>query len=382
VGKEAPLNDVGSRWINSQRKSYIASARFWLTRPASFFVRLVEFFFVGTSLSNVVIKEISSIIRIDQFRADIQSFEVLVPPRVMKREMLDVPDLIEDLYDTCRAINRYSIANVDFHLKSGVSSLFGGFIVEEFYGSEMGIFGSGTILHEYRKIKKGSKEKLRGTWIVVETPKYYFHFIAQTLPTVIRSLQHESKPNIICHEDSPTWLKQLLLELNPATYFSKSSVINVEIAILTSVPELAMDDEVRLLRSKWPSQESQPQSIVYISREGQNRDLGGMGKEVTKYLHSKKVQMVDPSKLDWGEEISLFANTSKLILVNGSAVANLVWMKEGTSALILFDFRDFSTQIEKSFIKSTGIKTLSLNVDETKNSEIDILNHVATFLDA
>jgi hypothetical protein len=375
------MNEEGLRWINSQRKGFVSSTKFWLARPASFWLRLVEFLFIRTSLANVVITEISSIVRIDQFRDAIQTFEVLTPPRVIKRETPDMPEFELELFDTCRAINRYSILDVDFHLKSGVSSLFGGFIVEEFYGSEMAIFGSGTILHEYRQVKKVKKEYLRGAWVVVEIPKYYFHFIAQTLPTLIRSLQHDSKPRIVCHKDAPKWLKQLLVELDPGTYFSKSRVVNVEMAVLTSVPEVAMDEEINLLRSKWPPKNCKQESIVYVSREGQNRNLGTVGKEVTKYLLSKNVRMIDPSKMDWDEEIALFANTTKLILVNGSSVANLVWMNETGSALILFDYRDFTTEIEKSFISSTRVKTSTINVDESKNNVADTLNYLARFLD-
>ncbi len=375
------MNEEGLRWINSQRKGIASSAKFWLSRPASFWLRLVEFLFIRTSLANVVITEVSSIVRIDQFRDAIQTFEVLTPPRIVKREMSDISQSEVELFDTCRAINRYSILDVDFHLKSGVSSLFGGFIVEEFYGSEMGIFGSGTILHEYRQVKKARKEYLRGSWVVVEIPKYYFHFIAQTLPTLIRSLEHESKPRIVCHKDAPKWLRQLLLELDPDTYFSKSRVVNVELAVLTSVPEVAMDEEIILLRSKWPPRDCKKESVVYVSREGQNRDLGAAGKEVTEYLLSNNVRMIDPSKMDWDEEITLFANTTKLILVNGSSVANLAWMNETGSALILFDYRDFTTEIEKSFISSTGVKTSTINVDESKNSIDDTLNQIAKFLD-
>jgi capsular polysaccharide biosynthesis protein len=284
-------------------------------------------------------------------------------------------------YDIRRPIFRYGIKGAKVHLRSGVSSLFGGFLVEEFYSSYMAIFGSGSIIHEYRKIQRNKFEKLQGTWVVVEIPRYYFHFIAQTLPTILRSLNHSSKPRIICHKDAPRWLRELLITLDPDTYFSNSEIVYLEEAIFTSAPEVSSQSEVDLLRKSITNfSKSKNSEYCFIGRIGRHRNLGKFEFDLTDELLRNGKIVTDPEKLSWEEELDFFASIGRAVIVNGSGVANLAWMQPGSEVIILINGDDFSTQIEKAFISACEISVTEIDVREYDNREAVLISELLEFL--
>ena len=369
------------KWINSQRRSNRDTFVFWRSRPASFYIRLIERLFITNSIANLVVRDISSLERLGVVQEFVTSIEKIEDPIIIER--VDSLSSITTLktFDVRRPIFRYGIKEVKVHLRSGVCSLFGGFIVEEFYSSYMAIFGSGSILHEYRQLKRNKFETLSGTWVVVEVPRYYFHFIAQTLPTILRSLSHFENPRVICHTDAPIWLRELLISLDPNTYFAESETVLLEKAIFTSAPEIASQSEVDLLRKSLTDFSNLPNlGHSFIGRLGRHRNLGELELNLSVELLKNGVTVIDPEKLSWQEELSFFASLSKAVIVNGSSIANLVWMQPGAEVIILINGDDFSTQIEKAFIAACKIVVTEIDVRDYKNKEHILISKIVSFL--
>jgi len=368
-------------WVNSQRRSTRDSFIFWKSRPASFCIRLIERFFIKDSIANLVVRDVSSLERLGVAQEFVTSVEKIENPVVIERSDAIFSMTTLKTFDVRRPIFRYGIRGAKVHLRSGVSSLFGGFIVEEFYSSYMAIFGSGSIIHEYRKLKRNKCEKLQGTWVVVEVPRYYFHFIAQTLPTILRSLNHSRKPRIICHKDAPRWLRELLITLDPETYFSRSEIVYLEEAIFTSAPEVSSQSEVDLLRKSLTNfSKSQNSEHCFIGRIGRHRNLGKFEFDLTEVLIRNGITITNPEELSWNDELAYFAHIGKAVIVNGSSIANLVWMQPGSEVIILINGDDFSTQIEKAFILACKINVTEIDVREYKNKEAILISKLLAFL--
>lgn len=375
------MSDKLHRWIKSQRRSKRETINFWKKRPASFCIRLVERLFIVDSISNLVVRDISSLERLGIIQNFVTSIEKLEDPIIVERPNRVFSEVGLKIYDVRRSIFRYGIKDARVHLRSGLSGLFGGFIVEELYPSYMTIFGSGTVLHEYRKIKKSKFETLSGSWVVVENPRYYFHFIAQTLPTILRSLDHVTGPRIVCHSDAPLWLRDLLISLDAHTYFTKSEVVHLEHAVFTSAPEIASNPEVELIRKSLAQFQSVKQSTnCFIGRPGKHRNLGLLESELTKNLNEKGINVIDPESFTWNEELAFFASLSKAVIVNGSGVANLVWMQPDSEVIILIDGGDFSTQIEKAFLMACKIKIIEIDIREYRHTEHILISKIIDFL--
>jgi len=375
------MSDKLHKWINSQRRSKRETLHFWRKRPASFCIRLVERLFIVDSIANLVVRDVSSLERLGVIQNFVTSIEKLEDPIIVERPNRVFSEVGLKIFDVRRSIFRYGVKDAKVHLRSGLSSLFGGFIVEEFYPSYMTIFGSGTVLHEYRQIQKGKFETLDGSWVVVENPRYYFHFIAQTLPTIIRSLMHSTEPRIICHFDAPHWLKDLLISLDADTYFTNSEVVHLEHAVFTSAPEIASNPEVELIRKSLAQFESRTRGTqCFIGRPGKHRNLGVFESELNKNLRKAGINVIDPEKFSWSEELTFFASLDKAVIVNGSGVANLVWMQPDSEVIILIDGDNFSTQIEKAFLMACKIKIVEIDIRNYRHTEHILISKIIDFL--
>ena len=368
-------------WIGSQRRSLMTRWLFWCKRWRSGIIRIAEKFVVGDSISNRVIQDISSLSRIQTARIKIASVLLLEDASLIRRDFQGGAETFPLFSDSRRAIFRYVIRDAVVHIPSGVANIAGGFLVEELFGHYAGIFGGGSVAHEYMLTTK-SVNTINGTWAVLPTPTNYFHFIAQSLPTLIRSLQSEGIHGVLAsNKNMPSWGREALEALGCEVKYLSEETVCIENYVCSSVPQVTSLSDVQILRHAFSKSLSKTSlGLAFVGRGNLHRNLGPLEVEIAEYLTSKGATSNDPSTLDWEAELGYYSSKRNFVMVSGSAMANIVWMQPGTKVLILFDAQRFSTQIEKSLISSSGVRLIEFDTHGLTFLDSKLLDALDNFL--
>ena len=352
------------RWVRSQKPLRRTQFQFWISRWRSALMRLLEKLLIGSSLSSILVQDVSSLSRLKSAMEKVEEVELLEEAQVIPR-IFDLNEKIFPVFgDSRRAIFRYVIKDAVIHLESALANVCGGFLVEELFGHHTGVFGGGTAVHEYRATMKQTK-RLEGYWTVMPVPRFYFHFIAQTLPTLLRALSHPKIQGVVVSLSTPNWAIEVLESLNVEIQYISEEAIKIENYVCCSVPQITSKSDVDLLRERFSQYLSIPgKNLAFVGRGNRIRNLGSLEDEVARIVKDHGGNLIDPENLGWKRELEFFNGLDRLILVGGSASANVVWMRPGTKVLALFPFGGFSTQIEKSQYEAAGVKYFEFNTDD------------------
>lgn len=337
-------------------------------------MRALEKLLIGNSLSSLLVQDVSSLSRLKTAMSKIEGIELLEDAQIIGRTFEPSEKLFPPFGDTRRAIFRYVIRDAVVHLESGLAKVCGGFLIEELIGNHTGVFGGGTAVHEYHTTLKQT-QRFKGVWTVMPVPRFYFHFIAETLPTLLRVLEHSQVEGILVSHKMPKWAVEVLTSLDVEVRYIPNVAIEIEFYVCCSAPQISSVSDVVLLREKFSNLLSATgNNLAFIGRGLRQRNLGSLEGEVAKIVTDSGGVSVDPETLGWKEELQFFSKLDRLILVGGSASANVVWMKPGTKVLVLYSHEGFTTQIEKSQYKAAGVEYFEFNTDNLNqmNTELEI----------
>ena len=356
-------DSAAETWVRSQKPLRISQFKFWRSRWRSALIRILEKLLIGTSLSSIFVQDISSLSRLKSAMEKVEEAELLEDAHVIPRIFnVDEKNFLV-FSDSRRAIFRYVIKDAVIHLESGLANVCGGFLIEELFGHHTGVFGGGTAVHEYRATMKPTKY-LEGYWAVMPVPKFYFHFIAQTLPTLLRALTHPKIQGVVVSSSAPKWAIEVLDSLDVEIHYISGKTIQIENYVCCSVPQITSKSDVDLMRARFSRYlSSEGKNLAFVGRGNRIRSLGLLEDDVARIVEDHGGNLVDPETLGWKRELEFFSGLDRFILVGGSASANVVWMRPGTKVLALFPFGGFSTQIEKSQYKAAGVEYFEFNTD-------------------
>jgi hypothetical protein len=350
-------------WVRSQRPSRRIQFKFWISRWSSVLIRLLEKLLIGSSLSSILVQDVSSLSRLKSAVEKVDEVELLEDAQVIPRTFAPGVEKFPVFGDSRRAIFRYVIKDAVIHLDSGLANVCGGFLIEELFGHHTGVFGGGTAVHEYRATMKSTKS-LAGYWAVMPLPKYYFHFIAQTLPTLLRAVAHPKIQGVVVSTRTPKWAVEVLESLDLEIVFVSEQTIKIENYVCCSVPQISSKSDVNLMRESFSRYlTSEPKNLAFVGRGNRKRSLGLLEDDVARMIENHGGLLVDPEKLGWKHELEFFSGVDRFILTGGSASANVVWMRPGTKILALFPFGGFTTQIEKSQYEAAEVQYMEFNTD-------------------
>ena len=162
-------NTSADSWVRSQRPSRRTQFKFWISRWSSALIRLLEKLLIGSSLSSILVQDVSSLSRLKSAMEKVDEVEFLEDAQVIPRTFAPGVEKFPVFGDSRRAIFRYVIKDAVIHLDSGLANVCGGFLIEELFGHHTGVFGGGTAVHEYRATMKSTKS-LAGYWTVMPLP--------------------------------------------------------------------------------------------------------------------------------------------------------------------------------------------------------------------
>ena len=372
--------DLLGKWISAQKPSKRKQIRYWRLRWRSALMRILEKILIGNSLSTLVVRDFSSLSRFEAAMNFVEEIELLEDARLIERTFDSGGTKFPTFCDSRRAIFRYSIKDAVVHLESGLANVCGGFLVEELMESLADVFGGGTAVHEYHATNRPS-QRFDGYWTVVPIPRFYYHFITQTLPTLLREISHVKLQGILASEKMPSWARDAIETLNVPVLYLSNKTVEIEHYVCCSVPQITSKSDVLLLREKYAANLSkQGRNLAFIGRGNRNRNLGTVEDKIANFVESHGGSVVDPELLGWKEELEFFSGVDRLILVYGSASANVIWMKPGTKVLVLCRYGTFSTQIEKSMYLAADITYIEFNSDGLHDLSEELKEEIIHFI--
>ena len=373
-------DNLAKTWNSDQNPGLEKQFKYWKSRWRSLLIRSLERFLIGESLSSLVVQDLSRLSRHRTAMKYVESIELLQGTELIPRSFQFGGRAFPNFADTRRAIFRYQIKDAVVHLESGLSNVCGGFMVEELMGSLTSVFGGGTAVHEYASTKRPSK-RVNGYWTVLPTPRFYFHFIAQGLPTLLRAMQHDQLHGVIASDKMPDWARESLSVLKIEVLYLSDKSVEIEHFVCCSVPQITSSSDVDLLRDAYSKNlQKSGKGVAFIGRNGRNRNLGQVENELASFVQELGGVVIEPESLGWEEELEFFSGIDRLILVYGSAFANIVWMKPGSKVLVLSEYESYSDQIEKSMFLASSIVYSEFNTDGLQTLNDDLIEVITNFI--
>ena len=367
-------------WNSDQNPGLKKQVKFWKSRWRSLLMRSLEKVLIGESLSSLVVQDLSSLSRHKSAMEYVESIELLEESELVPRTFQYGGREFPNFKDTRRAIFRYQIKDAVVHLESGLANVCGGFMVEELMGSLTAVFGGGTAVHEYASTKKPTK-RIKGYWTVLPTPRFYFHFIAQSLPTLLRALEHTQLQGVIASDALPNWARESLSALKIEVVYLPDKSVEIEHFVCCSVPQITSSSDVNLLRTAYSDNlQKAGKGLAFIGRSGRNRNLGQVEHDLAIFIQSLGGVVIEPESFRWEEELEFFSGIDRLIFVNGSVSANVVWMKPGSKVLVLCGYESFSAQIEKSMFLAASISCTEYNTDGLTLLSDELVEEITHFV--
>jgi hypothetical protein len=354
---------ASSKWVASQRRPFKTRINYWSTRWRSLSIRLLERVLIGNSLANVVIQDFSSLQHYAPAKNSILQIKKIELGSVEVRPVEFTNGFVYSYEDARRPIIGYLIANPVIHVESGLVNACGGFLVEELSGHYMGIFGAGTVAHEYALTNKNDK-KLKGTWASAGIPKQYFHFLAQVLPTLIRTVETFEVEGIVLSRSAPRWAIESLSNVHSNILITDEATIELERMALVSVPQIMNSKDIDLVKNFFSTsiQDNNSSKLAFATRAGNFRELKFEGK-IAKFVEEIQGITVVPESLNFIDEIKFFSTYSHYVITGGSATANCIWMKPGTKVLIVFSGYNYETQFDLHLYQSNKLDISYLNIE-------------------
>jgi hypothetical protein len=354
---------ASSKWVDSQRRPFKTRINYWSTRWRSLSIRLLERVLIGNSLANVVIQDFSSLQHYAPAKNSILQIKKIESGSVEVRPVEFTTGFAYSYEDARRPIFGYLIANPVIHVESGLVNACGGFLVEELAGHYMGIFGAGTVAHEYALTNKNDK-KLKGTWASAGIPKQYFHFLAQVLPTLIRTVETFDVEGIVLSKSAPRWAIEALSNVHSNLLISDEATLELERMALVSVPQVINSKDIDLMKKFFSAsiEDNDLRKLAFATRAGNFRELKFEG-EIAKFVQEVEGITVVPESLNFIDEINFFSTYTHYVITGGSATANCIWMKPGTKVLIVFSGYNYETQFDLHLYQSNKLDISYLNIE-------------------
>jgi capsular polysaccharide biosynthesis protein len=327
------INQSFKAWSNNRGLSRIEKFSFWKNRPIGAIIRTIEFLTLGTSLQNLI-----------RSHNDINEIKHLLKN-------------LEVLNDN----NDYLIRKTRITATSGLILLESGHVIARNLDSHA--FLSGSLNDELRVLVKGKRElQIEGLVLFVPKQYFYYHFLIDFLPYVLRAVEAHKGLNIVLSEDNPDFVFNYfkLHNLNFQTVSNKA--INVESLISLNFTGMPLEEVRRYLYTEVDTKEPRLRKIAFLRNRGARFDAE-LESNIKTYLLGQGFSVIDPDRTSQEEQITLFSNAEEVAAVHGGVLANLIYCNEGTKVLEVFS-HPYRTYFFQALAKDLKLQYQSMEVHD------------------
>jgi len=252
---------------------------------------------------------------------------------------------------------------------------------------------------DYALVKKRVDEVIEaGLFLGGNGSWNWFHYLIEILPKLMFSDQINEKTLLVssiihkfpsmqaslnCMIDSNQWkiiyldpsknylVKNLdfITDINKVE-FNKINLLNKTLPTAYFRPDITRKTAQKLAEHQSSSYESSESSKIFLWREGTHR-IARNQQEVFAKLEQLGFKKLDPSKLSFEQQITVYRSAKIIIGISGAAWANLIFCQENTNAIIFSpesssDFTGFSNL---SVIFKVNLINITYKTNELNHSE-------------
>ncbi len=296
-------------WSNNRARTRLSKFHNWRTRPLGAIIRALEIASLGAPLQQIV-RSNNDIDEIRHLTSDVW-----------------VSGPMQDLH----------VKKARSSMKSGLVLLESGHVIARHLNSHSYLSGN---LNDEIRILMRSKPFNFLNEILVVLPKqdYFYHFLIDFLPHIIRL--HEENPStiILINQDEEKYVVEYLKLHNIRTIKTGEKTISVDHMVLPNFASLDVKSIRSLLCDSLDIYELMPvtpKKIAILRFRGSRHDSEFEFK-LKGYLVNRGYEVFDPDLLHISEQIRIFSGATEVVSIHGGALANLIYCKEGTKVIEIF----------------------------------------------
>jgi hypothetical protein len=306
------MSDMVRKWHFNRPSSFGSKFRRWSRNPIGAAIRFIEFSYFKVPLVSLL-KSHDHLREVSHLNQDLEGF----PNDLILRDNF-------------------------MHLENNLILLKSGHVL--FIKLSYQSFLSGLHAKEIRELQNDS---ISGNFLnAIPLPKqhYYYHFVVEYLPELLRLIASRNKSYVLSLDDQPKFVKEYLDLLGiPVRYVSHPKVQVKDSAVPIQLDGTDFD---LILNSKhldlsFPTSLS-PNKIL-ILRRGLARDDIQLNQTLLKIFQANGFTEVILDDMPIVSQIELFRNVHRVAAIHGGALTNLIYCRKGVEVLEIFNeiYRNF-----------------------------------------
>ena len=329
----------GASYFKNRKLNFSEQFSHWKSNWRNGVLRLVERILTGRNVSDLLGGNLIQIQHLPEVRS--QLVEII---KINKGEVLDEISIAPVSGDYQFVINEViqpqlllQMKNLKVDIKSGLSQLESGFVVDSTLAQWQRLLYRGGMSHSVSRLSRSLPFK-NGTWIVLPFSPYYFHTLIEDIPLILEARRYNREVRVLTSYQNPDWTFEILKLMNIDVEISMLKAIEFENYLAVTAPRGISKNVVKIIRSQVEFVRSEEKKRIFLSR-GFSLDRADVGLEaaVMERLSSLGFELVNPSNMSVPEQVKLFALAEIVIGTHGGALTNIVWAEPGTHVIELFN---------------------------------------------
>jgi capsular polysaccharide biosynthesis protein len=230
-------------------------------------------------------------------------------------------------------------------------------------------FLSGLHAKEIRKLQKVKKAKTYTNAIPLTKQFYYFHFVSEILPEILRIHVNTPGSYVLSPHNQPKFVVDFLELLKIPVVYSSESVVILRKSIM--MKKASGENHDLLIKTTNDFVEVKKDSLpdcILLLRRGLARDDKELNLELVNILTRYGFEEVDMDEYSIESQVNLFRYAKRVVSLHGGALTNLIFCQPDTDVLEIFNglYRNFDYE---KISRQRGLQYDSLNSNEISRIE-------------
>ncbi len=328
------------RRSRSDEASTLAAIRYWLPRWRFAAIRITERVLVGGEVSLHSVSNWSKDVP-DQGAHLVHrqgySAEQIIGPIFFSTESEHMSKRVEEEWYHSPARFQYILSDVCFDPASATPWIEGSYLL-----AGVAQFGTDPRWSDvaYQWTRKARWLKTSQTVIVAPNYPNYYHFLIEEMPAFLAAMDLVGREGLVLlRQGAPEWVKNALrfagfqwTEVPRSPLRARTYAVATRSLMKPSPEDWSLLHEHFIPRAEVSSDRASDR--IYISRIGHSRSTS-WEPELQARLSDSGWRVVDPGHIELKEQIELFSSATLVAGLSGAALANVAWMREGSSLVSL-----------------------------------------------
>lgn len=344
-------------FINNRQNPFGKALNQWGHRWRSGLIRLLERILAGANISDRLGGDLSQIEHLEEVSIQIQEMKIVAESEFS--HPIEINGISTSPASLPRKVGILNDCLVD--VSTGLIRLDSGFILDSVLPHWQQLLYQGGFTHEYKKLKR-PKQFFRGTYLVIPSAKYFYHFVIESLPNISFALENYPECEVLISSRCPKWQIEILEQLEINFRVTHINSARVEKLVFVTAPRLLTSKDllrIKLLGKRVTA--TTPKLKLYIARGNKDRSDLKLESTLMYFLKSKGFTIIYPDDVSFSEQRYLFENADSIVSFHGGALTNIVWCTPGTKILEVFNHA-FRTYDYAKICAESNLNYFSLNL--------------------